>query len=123
MLDLRYKNTINTVEETIRFVQGKEVKEKKMITIVATPSGEYREKEWIKLIENQANNNYEQEIIDKLKEYALKELPWINKESDAKDYALRLYSSRMFENKKWLGYEEFQVMLNTTKDIKQVSLF
>lgn len=123
MLDLRYKNTINTVEETIRFVQGKEVKEKRMITIVATPSGEYREKEWIKLIENQANNNYEQEIIEKLKEYALNELPWINKKSDAKDYALRLYSSRMFENKKWLGYEEFQAMLNTTEDIKQVSLF
>lgn len=123
MLDLRYKNTINTVEETIRFIQGKEVKEKKMITIVSTPSGEYKEKEWIKLIEKQANNNYEQEIIEKLKEYALNELAWINKESDAKDYALRLYSSRMFENKKWLGYEEFQLMLNTTKDITQVSLF
>lgn len=123
MEDLRYMYSTSQVETTIRYEKGKDVKVNTMKTHIVTPSGRYEEKEWEKLLIAQAKKLCELDIIDKLKEYALNTCAWINKEKDAYDYALKMYSSKMYKNTKWIDYEEFQSMFNTNTEVKQISLF
>lgn len=94
-----------------------------MKTYIVTPSGRYEEKEWEKLLIAQAKKLCELDIIDKLKEYALNTCPWINKEKDAYDYALKMYSSKMYKNTRWVDYEEFQSIIDTNVEVNQISLF
>ena len=122
-MDLRYMYSTSQVETTIRHEQGREIKENNMKTHIVTPSGRYEEKEWKRLLIAQAKKLCELNIIDKLKEYSLNTCAWINKEKDACYYALRMYSSKMYKNVKWVGYEEFKVILNSKDDSVQIGLF
>ena len=81
-------------------------------TGVVTPTGEYPYNVWEKLLLEQASKLNETYIIDKLKQYSLN-LPWIKKEKEAYEKALALYSRRIFEDKKWVGFEGFKKELNT----------
>lgn len=123
MKDLRQMYTINRIVGTKRFIGGKEIVEKRMETNVVTPSGIYGEKEYLKLLEDQASQLHELNIIEKLKEYAFKYLAWINDDKGASDYALRMYSSGMHKREDWVGYEEFQELLGSTTEVKQITLF
>ncbi|WP_290063421.1 hypothetical protein [Paraclostridium bifermentans] len=121
-MDLRHMYSTSQVETTIRYEKGKDVKVNTMKTHIVTPSGRYEEKEWEKLLIDQAKKLCELDIIDKLKEYALNTCAWINKEKDAYDYALKMYSSKMYKNTKWIDYEEFQSIIDTNVEVTQISL-
>ena len=123
MKDLRHMYSTSQVETTIRYEKGKDVKVNTMKTHIVTPSGRYEEKEWENLLIVQAKKLCELDIIDKLKEYALNTCAWINKEKYAYDYALKMYSSKMYKNTKWVDYEEFQSIIDTNVEVNQISLF
>ena len=89
---------------------------------VVTECGEFKENEWIRLVETQAKELLETNILELLKHYNSKELAWINTDEEAYDYALELYASRIWENKQWVGYEEFNNLLNKNQIIEQISL-
>lgn len=118
MKDLSYMYSTHSFRKSI--IEGKRVDI--CSTMVVTPSGQYTENEWIKLIEIQAKEKLELDILDKLNKYALDELGWINTEREAYEYTLNLYSSRIWENKEWLGYEKFNKLLSKEEIIEQISL-
>ena len=126
MKELRFMYYTHSFKDAFKSVDGRKVKETISDTEVVTPSGKYKEQEWIDLLLNQAKQLCELDIIDKLKEYSLKTCAWINKEEDAYTHALEMYSMKMYKNKDWVGYDEFQFMLNPIMEnieVEQISLF
>lgn len=117
--DLSYMYSTHSFHRTIVDGKRKDI----MNTTIVTPSGEISEKKWIELIEKQAKEKLELDILDKLKSYALNELAWIHADKEAYEHALNMYSIRMWENPKWVGYEEFNIDLNKKNELEQISLF
>jgi hypothetical protein len=91
------------------------------ITVV-TECGEFKEKEWEVLVEKQAKDLLEINILELLKGYSLNNLAWIKTEDEAYKYALELYASRIWENKEWLGYDGFNKLLDAGEIVEQISL-
>lgn len=85
---------------------GKTIKVTKNYEDYSTPSGTFRKEVWIELVKEQVKANNEEDIYNRLVEYT-RALPWLKKEKDIEQYALSLYSSRIFENDKWVSYREF----------------
>lgn len=114
--------------KTGRSLRRVEIKTKKDIIhytyefTIVTESGQYKEKDWIKLVEKQSIEKFEVNILEKLSEYCINNLAWINTEKEAYNYALELYSNRIWENKSWVGYEEFNTSLKDSKVFEQISL-
>lgn len=123
MKDLRYMYSVHQARTVIERSSTKDIKHNVVDSFVVTPSGRYEETTWRGLLIDQAKQLCELDIIDKLKEYNLDKLAWIKLEKDAYDYALELYSNRIHENKEWLGYDEFQAILNINTEAEQISLF
>ena len=126
MKDISFMYYTHSFKTEIKIIDGRKVKKTISDTEVVTPSGEYKEKEWRDLLIDQAKRLHELDIIDKLKEYSINKLAWINKEEDAYTYALEVYSRKIHKNKKWVGYNDFQFMLNPNMEnieAEQISLF
>lgn len=126
MKDLRFMYYTHSFKNVFKSVDGRKVKETISNTEVVTPSGKYKDKEWINLLLDQAKQLHELDIIDKLKEYSFNNLAWIHKEEDAYTHALEMYSMKMHKNKGWVGYNDFQFMINPNMEnieAEQISLF
>lgn len=122
MKNLRCKYRIGRSK---RIVQVTATKDKVSYTYeisVVTDHGNYSEKEWFGLVEKQAKELFEENILELLKQHSLKELAWINTDEEAYKYALELYASRIWENKDWVGYEEFNIQLHKKEHVEQISL-
>lgn len=91
-------------------------------TTVVTPSREFKEAEWECLVEKQAKELLETDILKLLKEYSFNPNSWLDTHEKAYKYALELYASRIWENKEWVKYEEFNKLLNKKECIEQISL-
>lgn len=89
---------------------------------IVTNLGNYKEKEWESLVLQQAMELLEVDIFEELKKYSFNNLAWINTDEEAHKYALQLYSSRIWENEKWVGYEVFKQMINKDVVAEQMSL-
>lgn len=88
MKNLRCKYMIGRSK---RIVQVTATKDKVSYTYeisVVTDHGNYSEKEWFGLVEKQAKDLFEENILELLKQYSLKELAWINTDEEAHKYAL-----------------------------------
>lgn len=122
MKNLRCKYRIGRSK---RIVQVTATKDKVSYTYeisVVTDHGSYSEKEWFGLVEKQAKELFEENILELLKQHSLKELAWINTDEEAYKYALELYASRIWENESWVGYEEFNIQLHKKEHVEQISL-
>lgn len=122
-MDLRCKYKIGRSNRCVEINSKKDRVYHTYEFTVVTPEGEFKESEWIQLIEKQARDRFETNTLKKLTEYSLKELAWINTEKEAYEYALNLYSNRIWENKEWLGYDEFNMKPNENNNAEQISLF
>lgn len=88
---------------------------------VITTSGIYSKDKWIILVNNKIEEKGEAHIFNMLVDYALKECAWINEVEEAKRYALNLYSSRIWEDPVWVGYEAFNRDLKNLTTVGQLS--
>lgn len=91
------------------------------ITVI-TPSGEFKEKEWEVLVAKQAKELLETDILKLLKDYNFNPDSWLDTHEKAYKYALDLYASRVWEDKEWVKYEEFNKLLNKKECAEQISL-
>ena len=73
---------------------------------VQTDLGDILESVWREAVEHVALRDYESWLVDALEEWS-KSLAFIKGRNEARKYALELYSSRIFDNKQWVGYIEF----------------
>lgn len=122
MKNLRCKYRIGRSK---RIVQVTATKDKVSYTYeisVVTDHGSYSEKEWFGLVEKQATELFEENILELLKQHSLKELAWINTDEEVHKYALELYASRIWGNESWVGYEEFNTQLHKKEHVEQMSL-
>lgn len=91
------------------------------ISQVITSSGVYEKDKWIILVNKKIEEKGEAHIFNMLVDYALKECAWISEVEEAKRYALNLYSSRIWEDPVWVGYEEFNRDLKNLTTVGQLS--
>lgn len=122
MKSIRLKYKTGRSKRYKEITQSKEITKYKYEISIVTEFGEYKESEWEDLVQKQAKEKFEVDIIDKLKEYSLQELAWIKNDDEALKYALELYSNRIWENKNWVGYEKFNSLLKSSKVNEQISL-
>ena len=73
---------------------------------VQTTFGDILESVWREAVERVALRDYESWLVDALEEWSTK-LAFISSRGEARKYALELYSSRIFDNKQWVDYTEF----------------
>ena len=73
---------------------------------VQTAIGDILDNVWREAVEHVALRDYESWLVDALEEWS-KKLPFLSGRGEARKYALELYSSRIFDNKQWVGYIEF----------------
>ncbi len=73
---------------------------------VQTALGDISETVWREAVEHVALRDYESWLVDALEEWS-KSLAFVKGRNEARKYALELYSSRIFDNKQWVGYIEF----------------
>lgn len=122
MKNLRCKYRIGRSKRYVEISSSKDKITYTYETTVITECGKFKEKEWEKEVEKQAKDLLELDILEKLKKYSLNNLAWINTDEEAYKYALELYSARIWENKQWVGYEEFNNSVNKSEIIEQISL-
>lgn len=104
-----------------RYKDKNDNKVENSINEIITPSGTYSKDEWIKLVYESMKEQNEGYIFEMLIEYVKKECAWINTDDDAISLALELYSNRVFENLKWVGFNEFNMKLKNCNKIGQLS--
>ena len=122
MKNLRCKYRIGRSKKHVEISSSKDKITYTYETTVVTECGEFKEKEWEKEVEKQAKDLLELDILELLKHYSLKELASIDAHEKAYKYASELYSARIWENKQWEGYEEFNNLLNKNEVVEQISL-
>lgn len=88
---------------------------------IITKSGTCSKDKWIMLVNKNIEEKGEAYIFNMLVEYALKECAWITEVEEAKRYALNLYSSRIWEDPVWVGYDEFNRDLKNLTTVGQLS--
>lgn len=71
-----------------------------------TDIGDILEADWFALARFIIERDGEQDLYDGLVKYA-KSCVWLHTKSEREEYALQLHMSRIFDNVKWVGYEEF----------------
>lgn len=122
MKNLRCKYRIGRPKRIVQVTATKDKVSYIYETLVVTDHGNYSEKEWFELVEKQAKELFEENILELLKQHSLKELAWINTDEEAYKYALELYASRIWENEFWVGYDEFNMQLHKKEHVEQISL-
>ena len=122
MKNLRYKYRTVRSKKHLEITSSKDKVRYTYEIPAVTECGKFKENEWIRLVETQAKELLETNILELLKRYSLKELDWINTDEEAYKYALELYAYRIWENKQWVGYEGFNSSLNKSEIIEQISL-
>lgn len=122
MKNLRCKYRIGRSKRIVQVTATKDKVSHIYENLVITDHGNYSEKEWFGLVEKQAKELFEENILELLKQYSLKELAWINTDEEAHKYALELYASRIWDNESWVGYDEFNMQLHKKEHIEQISL-
>lgn len=122
MKNLRCKYRIGRSKRIVQVTATKDKISYTYENLVVTDHGNYSEKEWFGLVEKQAKDLFEENILELLKQHSLKELAWINTDEEAHKYALELYASRIWENESWIGYEEFNIQLHKKEHVEQISL-
>ena len=75
---------------------------------VATNIGDIVSDVWIEAMEHLIKESNEESIYHALKEYCKDTCAWLHTEKELHMYTLELHSSRIFENKDWVGYTDFK---------------
>ena len=93
----------------------------KAVPIYNTPSGPYTKEEWINDIQEQIDARGERTIYEHLKLFTKKGILWLKTDEEKEEYAMQLYSNRIFESKRWVEYNNFweYVETNTNPILKQ----
>lgn len=74
---------------------------------VMTNIGDIEESEWAELMMDLIERSGEQELQDLLRRWAKDHCAWLHSKREIEMYALRLHSSRIFENPNWVALEQF----------------
>ena len=73
---------------------------------VMTNIGDLEESVWEALLRGLIHRSGEDELLRALIEWSAS-APWLRTQKEIEKYALELHSSRIFDNKNWVGYREF----------------
>lgn len=71
-----------------------------------TDIGDVPMADWNALARYIIERDGEQDLYEGLVEYA-KSCAWLHSKNVREEYALKLHISRIFDDQKWVGYEEF----------------
>ena len=71
-----------------------------------TDIGDVPMAEWNALARYIIERGGEQDLYEGLVEYT-KSCAWLHSKNEREEYALKLHISRIFDDQKWVGYEEF----------------
>jgi hypothetical protein len=74
-----------------------------------TEIGDILEADWFALARYIIERDSEQILYEGLVEYA-KTCAWLHSKAEREEYALKLHMSRIFDDVKWVGYQEFNNM-------------
>lgn len=75
---------------------------------VMTDMGDIEYSQWAALMMELIKRSNEMELFDALKCWAQENCAWLHSKNAVEEYALDLHSSRIFENPKWVAYEQFR---------------
>lgn len=75
---------------------------------IQTAIGEMPHHTWIALIEYLVQREQEEIIQEALFRWVKQECVWLRTDAERHFYALQLHADRIFENKAWVGYAEFE---------------
>lgn len=117
-MDLRVKCETGRAIRNKIVTGTKEKFENKYEVGVITEDGIMTKSEWKNELEKRIVDLKEEHILENLIEYALEECAWIITRENAKEYALDLYTRRIWENEKWVGYDIFRKKLGTEIETK-----
>lgn len=89
--------------------EGKRDKKKTIATIsyCLTDGRIMSDSEWKNKVHQQILTNQEQELFNNLL-YIVGNYGWFKTKEEIEEYALELYTCRMFENKEWFMYQRFK---------------
>ena len=74
---------------------------------VMTRIGDLEFSLWEALIRDLIKRSGEEDLLQALMKWAAASCPWLRTPRETELYALELHSSRIFDNPKWVAYEEF----------------
>lgn len=72
-----------------------------------TALGDLEESYWLELIHQLICRSGEEALQAALLAWATDHCPWLDTRKEREMYALELHAARIFENRNWVGYEEF----------------
>lgn len=74
---------------------------------VMTKLGDIEESVWFAAMLRLIERSGEQELFENLLEWVTENIPYLHTKKERHDEAIVLMSYRMFDNPKWVGYEDF----------------
>lgn len=107
-LKIKYRTGRAVRNKIVSGTGTKDKYENKYEVSVVTESGTMSQSEWENAIEKRIVELKEEHIVESLIEYALEECAWIHTREGARNYALDLYASRIWENENWVGCKDFR---------------
>lgn len=117
-LKIKYRTGRAVRNKIVSGTGTKDKYENKYEGSVVTESGTMSQSEWENAIEKRIVELKEEHIVESLIEYALEECAWIHTREGARNYALDLYASRIWENENWVGYDMFRKKLGIEVETK-----
>lgn len=75
---------------------------------VMTDMGDIEYSQWAVLVMKLIERSKETEVLNALERWTQENCVWLHSKKDVEEYALDLHSSRIFEDPKWVAYEQFR---------------
>ena len=69
--------------------------------------GDIEESEWCQMVRDLIDQSGEKELHNQLLEYIRETYPWCKTKAEREQEALELHTCRIFDNKKWVSFTEF----------------
>ena len=70
--------------------------------------GDIEESEWAQMVRDLVERSGEQELHQQLLMYVKENCPWCRSKKELERKALELHAARIFENRAWVGFMEFE---------------
>lgn len=89
-------------------VEGKGARKKVEYRLgVQTEIGDFEVHEWMNLMRDLIHRSGEDQLQQRLLAFVEQEMPWLHKDFERQLEALELHARRIFENPKWVAYQNF----------------